>query len=179
MKVARIAVVPLLLLGLTLIGGCNYYPQVKTVKDADLVKSSYKAAESMVKNLQLPLDPNQNVIMATLVNIDSLESSSAFGRIVSEQISSRLAQLGYTVVELKLRDNIFIKQQAGEFILSRELRNISLGHNAQAVVTGTYAVGQDQVYLDVRMIRPTDNVVLSAYDYSLPIGKNTRALLRR
>ena len=161
------------------ISGCANNPANDRPQDADLVAASYAAAEKLVESSQVPLTPGRNIMMAPFVSIDSLENSSSLGRIIAEQVSSRLTQMGFTMIELKLRDNIFIKQSEGEFMLSRELRSISHGHDAQAVVTGTYAVGQDAVFVNARVIRPQDSVILSSYDYVLPLGSNTRTLLRR
>jgi hypothetical protein len=97
---------------------------------------------------------------------------------IAEQIASRFAQCGYTVIEMKLRNQVFIERGAGEFVLSRELRSIGESHNAQAVIAGTYALGKEVAYVNARVIRTTDSVVMGAYDYSLPMGKNTRAMLR-
>ena len=97
---------------------------------------------------------------------------------MAEQTASRIVQRGYTVIELKLRENVFVQRQGGQFVLSREVRDISQSVDAQAVVAGTYAVGKEIVYVNARVIRTTDNVIMGAYDYSLPVGKNTRAMLR-
>ena len=99
------------------------------------------------------------------------------GRMIAEQISSRFAQDGFTMVEMKLRRNVFIQQQGGEFVLSREVQNLSQVHNAAAVIAGTYAVGRRTVYINARLVRAADNLVLAAYDYSMPLGPDAKALL--
>jgi TolB-like protein len=119
----------------------------------------------------------QPLLTGTFVNINSLEDSSALGRIVADQISSRFAQQGFTMVELRLRRNVFIKTNAGEFMLSREVRNLSRLHNAAAVIAGTYAVGRNNVYVSARLIRAADNLIIASYDYALPLGPDTKALL--
>ena len=86
--------------------------------------------------------------MASFVNVNNLEESSSFGRIIAEQITSRFTQLGHKVIELKLRQNsIFIKEGQGEFILSRDVHELSKTYNASAVVVGTYADGGDRLYV--------------------------------
>jgi hypothetical protein len=49
-------------------------------------------------------------IIATLVNIDQLEQSSTLGRLISEQVASRMSQLGYGVLELKVRNGVYMKR---------------------------------------------------------------------
>ena len=72
---------------------------------------------------------------------------------MAECITSRLAQKGHTVVEIKLRDALYIKDKAGEFLLSRRVRDMSNAHNAQAVVVGTYARAKTDLYISARMVQ--------------------------
>ena len=118
------------------------------------------------------------MIAATFVNIDDLDKASSFGRIVSKQVSSRITEHGVQVIEMLLRNNVYIKQRGGEFLLSRELRNISSEHNAQAVIVGTYAVGRKNVYVTARLIRAKDSIVLASHDYSLPMDPDVAFMLR-
>ena len=45
------------------------------------------------------------------------------------------------------------------------------------MIAGTYAVARQSVYVTARLIRATDNLVLAAYDYVLPLGPDARALV--
>ncbi|PWV64668.1 FlgO family outer membrane protein [Plasticicumulans acidivorans] len=164
-----------MLLAGALLSGCA--TTRSEVNDGDLVVASYTAADQLVAGAPWLLTESQPVLVASLANINALENSSAFGRIASEQLSSRLAQKGLTVIEMKMRKNVFIENDSGEFVLSRQVRDLSRAHNATAVLAGTYAVGRDTVFVNTRLIRVLDGVVLASYDYTLPIGPNTRSLL--
>ena len=76
-----------------------------------------------------------------------------------------------------MRDSLFIKQEAGEFILSRNLRYLSQEHDAQAVVLGTYAVGGRNIYINARVVRALDSVVLSSHDFVLPLNQDIKHML--
>ncbi len=158
---------------------CNWWSSSArpAVQDADLILASYYAADGMLAQAPWLRDGKQPLLTATFVNVNALDSSSALGRIVAEQIASRFAQQGFTMIELKLRNNIFVREGSGEFILSRNVQDISRSHNVAAVVAGTYAVGKTSVYVSARLIRATDNLILAGYDYSLPLGPDTRALV--
>jgi TolB-like protein len=145
--------------------------------DNDLIVESYQAADFLIDQVPWLKEERGPVLVATFVDVNALENSSALGRIVAEQVASRFAQEGFTVIDMKLRDNIFIQQNGGEFMLSRDVRAISQSHNASAVLAGTYAVGRRSVYVSARLIRASDSLILSGYDYSLPLGPDTRALL--
>jgi TolB-like protein len=133
--------------------------------DDNLVAVSYTIADKLAENAARFIGPSDPLIVASFVNVNNLEESSGFGRIIAEQIASRFVQRGQKIIELKLRQNsIFIKEGKGEFMLSRDIRELSQTHNASAVVVGTYAEGGDRLYVSARIIRPTDNIVISAYD---------------
>jgi len=138
-----------------------------------LVTTSYIMADNLQNNLSQPISPNDTIIVASFVNVDNLQESSTLGRIIAEQIGSRFAQKGYKVVEMKLRQHsVFMAERKGEFLLSRDLREVSRNHNAAAVVVGVYGEGFDQVYVSSRIVRPSDNVVIASCDTSIPMGVN-------
>lgn len=139
--------------------------------------ANYKAADSLLNKVQPKLPKNSPILVASFVNIDDLDDSSTFGRVVSEQFASRFKQRNYTTIEMKLRTNVFIRAGSGEFLLSRELVEISTKHRAQAVVVGTYAVASKKVYLTARIINVSDGCVLSSYDYDIPITNDVFKML--
>ncbi len=148
--------------------------------DGNLVTVGYMMADRLAENVAQSLGPSDTLIVASFVNVNNLEESSSFGRIIAEQIASRFTQRGRPVIELKLRQNsIFIREGQGEFMLSRDLREISKTHNAAAVVVGTYAAGGDRLYVSARMVRPTDNMVISGCDYGIPMAPMTMATMLR
>jgi TolB-like protein len=175
--------ISLLCLGLL---GCSL-----PVRDQNLVTASYRAADALIdgaKELHL-LDENprkngifteQPILTTSFVNIDDLQQSSTFGRVIGEQIGSRIAQHGYKVIEMKMRTgSIFVQEHTGELVLSRELREISYQHDAYAIVVGTYADSKDSAYVTAKLVRTKDSVVLSSYDYKVAVGPDTRQMLRK
>jgi TolB-like protein len=138
---------------------------------------NYNAADSLLSKIQPKLPKSSPILVASFVNIDAMEDSSTFGRVVAEQFASRFKQSNYTTIEMKLRTNVFISEGSGEFLLSRELTEISTKHRAQAVVVGTYAVASKKVYLTARVINVSDGRVLSSYDYDIPISRDVFKML--
>ena len=151
--------------------------QPTSTQDVDLVSESYAAADSLFDQAPYLREDSQPLITASFVDVNDLKNSSSLGRIIAEQISSRFSQQGFTMIEMKLRNEVFIQERAGEFVLSRSVKDISQAHDAAAVVAGTYAVGRRSVYVSARLIRAADNLILAAVDYNLPLGPDTRALL--
>jgi TolB-like protein len=118
-------------------------------------------------------------LVATLADINRLEQSSALGRLISEQLSSRFAQRGRTVVEMKLRNNVYVRNDQGEFLLTREIKELARAHNATAVVVGTYTDGNTFVFVSLKLIDPASGVILSAHDYALPMDRQVRQLVTK
>ena len=147
------------------------------VQDANLIDKNYGAADALLMKATWLKERREPLLAATFVDINNLEMSFGLGRVIGEQIGSRFAQQGFTVIEIKMRNNIFVREGSGEFALSRSVKEISQSHNAAAVIAGTYAVGRQSVFVNARLIRATDNLVLASYDYVLPMGPDAKALL--
>lgn len=140
-----------------------------------VIHANHHAADMLLQNA--PLDRDHAVLVATLVNVDRLGESSRLGRIFSEQIAGRLVQRGLPVTELKMRESVLIEREQGELLLSRELRELSRSHDAQAVVVGTYAASATVLYVSIKLVKPEGNVVVAAHNYAVPMDDNVRALL--
>ena len=148
--------------------------------DGDIKQTNYKAADSLLKNLKkerVKLSKDAPILVASFVDLDDLSESSAFGRVVAEQIASRFNQKGYATIEMKLRTTIFIKKGSGEFLLSREMKEIGIKHRAQAVIVGTYSIGSKRIYLTARVINVSDGRVLASHDYKARIDLDTLKML--
>lgn len=141
----------------------------------NLIAANERATDALLK--YAPLDANQPVLVATLVNVDRLTESSRLGRIFSEQIAGRMVHQGLRVTEVKLRENLLLQRDQGELLLSREVREVSQAQDAQAVVVGTYAVSTSVVYISLKLVNPVGNTVVAAHNYAVPMDENVRALL--
>ncbi|BBO19641.1 MAG: hypothetical protein AMXMBFR31_02510 [Candidatus Desulfobacillus denitrificans] len=152
-------------------------PSYQAAETSEFTQANYAAVDKLISAPAVPIEKNIPLLVATIVNIDALNQSSRLGRLVSEQIAARLTQRGYNVVEMKLRSNVYIREGTGELLLSRDVRDLSKSHNAQAVVVGNYAVASGYVYLTLKAVAVTDNRVVAAVNYLLPLTENNKALL--
>ncbi|MDC7691661.1 FlgO family outer membrane protein [Vogesella indigofera] len=159
----------------SLLTGCASFVAPNNPEPTRLIEANYSAVDALLNGV--PLSGEQPLLVATLVNVDVLTESSRLGRLFSEQIAARLSKRGYPVKELKLRENLFMKQSEGELLLSREVGEVSRAHNARAVVVGTYAASGSMLYINLKLVHPSGNIVLSAHDYALPMDNNIRDLL--
>ena len=84
---------------------------------------------------------------------------------------------GLNVIEVKLRNSLYIEENTGELILSRNVQRLGQDYNAEAVLVGTYAQAQDQVFINVRLVEIANRTILGATSFSLPLTNDLRYLL--
>ena len=162
----------MIIIAVVFLTGCEYRtaetPQPRKW-NGNVVHASYQITDTLETNLKAPISQEAPIIIASFVDINDLKKSSPFGRIMAEQIGSRLSQKGYKIIEMKLRQkSIFVDaENKGEFLLSRNLQDISNNHSASAVVVGTYAQGYERVYVTVRIINPKNSIILASCDYEM------------
>jgi len=147
---------------------------------SSVLESSYSAADRLAHTLKKRHFSFDTPIMAaSFANIDNLTDSSTFGRIVSEQVANRLAQHGFRIVELKLRqESVFIKKGQGEFILSRELKDLGSSREIRAALVGTYAISRYFIFVSARIVTTEDSMVLAGCDYEVPNDAVTQSILK-
>lgn len=155
----------------------SYYAPVQPA--SVVVAANYGAADALLVQLKGKLSSDKPLIMATIVNIDALEQTSTLGRLVSEQVSTRLAQGGLKMLEMKLRNSVYLKRNQGELMLTREIGEVAHTHDAQAVVVGSYAETPDAVFVNIKVIQPTTNFVLAGHDFVLKKDATVRAMMQQ
>lgn len=162
---------------LALLPGCAqyYYGEHATATSTDLVEANRIAADRLLQDALI--DPDRPVLVATLVSVDQLGESSRLGRTITEQISGRLVQRGVLVIEPRMRASLAMSPAQGELLLSREVREVSQSHDAQAVVVGTYAASASALYISLKLVTPVGNAVVAAHNYAVPMDENVRVLL--
>lgn len=87
-----------------------------------------------------------------------------------------MSALGFHVKEVKLRGDIFVKEGAGELLLSRELKDIARQHNAMVLV-GTLSPAANYTYVSIKLVRTEDSRIIRGYDYALPNDRDVTRLL--
>ncbi len=169
--------VAVMLLGTT---GCSTSQPTASAHSAEVdLISEVREASSQLISKSSGINSHDPLLAATFADIDDLQQSSTFGRALTEQFTSALTSKGLPVIEVKMRESLFIKERTGELILSRKLNSLVEAHDAQAVLLGTYAMGGNYVYVNVRLVRTSDNIILGSHDFSLPLNRDIKAMLPR
>jgi len=157
-----------------------YIPKNGHVITGDLVTAGYGIADSLIVGLNKSISKKDPIIVTTFSNIDDLDTSTTFGRMLSEQISSRFSQRGFIVREMKFRQNsIYISKDNGEFVLSRDVSTLSKEYNSSAVVVGTYGESAQGAYVSARIIDPSNSTIISSCDYGIRLGMQKGILFSR
>lgn len=148
--------------------------------DINLVKLGDRVAETLISRAYPPLfshQANQPVLVTTLVNNDNLDDTSSFGRSFQNNVTAGFVRRGYAVREIKLRRDVVVEPDQGEFMLSRELQELADKERAQAIVVGTYTMTNRVMYLSVRLVNPVDRSIRSVYEQKLYLDANSLRML--
>lgn len=125
----------------------------------------------------LPRQPEQPVLVTTLVNNDNLQDSSSFGRSLQNTIAAEFVRQGFAVNEVKLRSDVLISAWEGEFMLTRDLNELKGKQRAQAVVVGTYTMANRVMYLSIRLVKPGNGSIRSVYEKRICLDENSLRML--
>ena len=152
-------------------------PTYQQAAEAPMLQSSRDAVQRLLAGLGITATGPGPVLVATVVNVNDLSRAAPLGRTLSEQYANAMAMSGFDVKEIKLRGEVFVKHDAGELLLSREIKDIARQHNASMVVVGTYSAAANFTYVSLKLVRMEDSRNIRGYDYALPVDRDVKQLL--
>ncbi len=138
-----------------------------------------KISEQLLAGNAQGLNQGEELILTTMVDLDNLYETSAFGRAITESLSTCLFRCGFQVREIRKTSGLYIQERKGELSLSRNPAMVSPEQNATAVVTGTYSLTPDTVIINVKMISADSATVLSVAGLEINRNRNINSLLSR
>ena len=153
--------------------GCIQLPsfmgQASAPPEPMFLEYSYRAGDHLHGQLSGGEAAAYPMLAATFVDSATMENTSDLGRLLSEQVASRLSQHGYSVTEIQLRsDQLRVDPAGGVFALSRNVSEINADAPAYSILVGTYTAVGRQIYVNARVLRASDGVALASSDFSLP-----------
>ncbi|MBF0319689.1 MAG: hypothetical protein HQL01_07800 [Nitrospirae bacterium] len=131
------------------------------------------------------------IIITTFVDINNLNKTTMFGRLIAEQILSQLHMKGYRVSDIRETKSIVMADKVGELYLSREgipdkgakinvvPRNFNFNYTGSLIVAGTYQIGPCDVFVNARLISPETTEVLSIASVKIPRTRLIKYLLSK
>ncbi len=124
------------------------------------------------------LDTRNNSILrgimavpTTFVNLDDFNVSSQLGRYLSEAMFHEFNQRDFPIREYRLNSRIDLTPNVGELLLTRSLPNLPYNQKWAAVLVGTYQKNNAAVYVNARLVRPSDGAVLRTGQIVIPMNK--------
>ncbi|NTV11148.1 MAG: hypothetical protein HGA47_10290 [Zoogloea sp.] len=174
-----------LIAGPLLLSGCAFdmpasrEPTYEKAATDKFLAINRRAVDQLFTDMKPEMLGDAPILVATIVNINSLKQSSPLGRSLSEQYTSRIVAKGYNVKELKLRGDLFVQEGTGELLLSREIKDIARSHSASVVLVGTYTSAADYTYVNLKLVRTDEGRIIGAHDYALPNNSNVLRLLNQ
>jgi hypothetical protein len=112
----------------------------------------------------------------TFVSLDNFNETSGLGRYMAESLYHEFNTRGFAVREYRADGVIRMVPEQGEFALSRSLPDVKVEGNWAALVVGTYYRDQDALFVNARMIRPSDGLVLRTAQMVMPMNSLTRRM---
>jgi len=167
-----------------LLSACSSSAPVRTEPTYDeaaksaFISSSRNAIDKLLAGVNRESIGQSPVLVATVVNVNDLSRAAPLGRTLSEQYASQMVASGLHVKEIKLRGDVFVKEGAGELLLSREIKDIAKSHNASLVLVGTYSTAASFTYVSLKLVRTEDGRILNGHDYALPNDRDVQRLLQ-
>ncbi len=175
----RIQTAALLLLLLGGLTGCFWSKPGGTVSAAspDFFGFGDYLARQLVANRGYGPGSGERIILTSMVNLDNLYETSAFGRTMTESLSTCLFRYGFRVAEVRKAPSVFIRDKEGELLLSRDTSLIAKSQKVQSIVTGTYSLTPSTVIINVRLLDAGSQEVLSVAGMELQRSHNINYLL--
>lgn len=152
-------------------------PTYQEAANNQFLTSSRDAVGKLTAGFDLSVAGTGPVLVATVVNVNDLSRSAPLGRTLSEQYASHMAASGFNVKEIKLRGDVFVREGAGELLLSREIKDIARSHNASLVLVGTYSAAANFTYVSLKLVRTEGGRIVRGHDYALPNDRDVQRLL--
>ena len=152
-------------------------PTYQEAASSQFIQSSRDAVTKLTTGFDMNSLGGGPVLVATVVNVNDLSRAAPLGRTLSEQYATSMAASGFNVKEIKLRGDVFVREGAGELLLSREIKDIARSHNASLVLVGTYSAAANFTYVSLKLVRTEDSRIIRGHDYALPNDRDVRRLL--
>jgi len=150
---------------------------------------NYDAADYMMGQFTSPLNKQSPIYLEPFTNRVNVNDPSPFGALISEQISSRLAQRRFMVTlgppkkstpppkpepaissEESSPSNPESQTEPREKVKPEDLPRPCL-------LSGTYLIADKVIYISSRIVALDDGQVMAAHSWTVPVNRNTRALL--
>lgn len=156
--------------------GARPEPDPSHVAARELKLKVRELADQLLSNIDRKSMKGVTAMPVSLVNQDDFDESSSFGRYMAEALFYEFNQRGFPVREYRGGD-LVLRQGEGEFLLSRAQQQIYVDSGMTMFVAGTYYQDKQNVFVNVRMFRAADGMVLRTAQLVFPQSDVSRRML--
>lgn len=152
------------------LGGCSPGPGATssiTQARGDLGTLTYRAIDRLVAGVP-DLTLGQPVVVGSIVDVQRVDKALAFGNLIADLARSRLVQKGVPVSEMRLRNAVLLDARQGEMALANDRNAVRPPPLAAAILTGTYAAGDEYIFVSLKLVGMADARIVGAVDYAVP-----------
>jgi hypothetical protein len=145
-----------------------------------MAELTYRAADMLSQQTQAVVTRDSPLQIGHINDITRPNLSPPLGKAIAGQLAARFVQLGYSVSATSFDEMnggmpvpVAIPPAYGGAYVSPPLNA-----PATAILSGHYAVADDAVLVNLRLLDIAANKVLAAYDYSIPLTRDVKELSR-
>lgn len=152
-----------------------------------LIDISYDAADDLMGLFMPALNKKSAIYCERFTNRVDPADPSPFGRLVSEQVAARLSLRSFLVTAgpAKIPDTALPKRvEHDPMPMTPEARKAEdkrmmeeISPPRPCVLTGSYLIADKVVYLSAQITALDNGQVMAAHHWTVPVNRNTRALL--
>ena len=134
-------------------------------------------AHQLLANAREEIIDEVTVTVSTFVNLNHLYTTSGLGRYLAEQMMHELQAVGLDVVDVRMTPAMMISEGFGEYAMSRDMAELSYVHPGDAMLVGTYTVSNKEIFINARLLRNQDGMVLSGGSTVFELNRVSGGLL--
>lgn len=173
---------------ISLLSGCSAAALIGELplyeEGSNMVAPNHTAADIVAQQLQKRVHTGQPIIVQDFWNNHAPQHMTPLGRVIPEQISTRLIQLGYQIIQPRYAQQtaqtIDPNSSPELFLAGQQLSTANLAKytaSPHVILSGSYTKSTDHVKVHVRMTDSTSGIFIAAYDYELPITREVEELM--
>jgi hypothetical protein len=165
---AAAVALPLLVAGCSIgSGGNSASAGARPETHGDLGSLTYRAVDRLVAAVP-DLALGKAVVVGSIVDVQRVDKSLAFGSLVADMARTRLVQKGVPVSEMRLRSAVLLDHKQGAIALSNDRDSVKPPPSAVAILTGTFAAGDDLIFVSLKLVDVSDARIVGAVDFAVP-----------
>jgi TolB-like protein len=118
-------------------------------------------SDGLVSSIRADKATLGSIAITSFVQLDKLETTSHFGRVLGESFFSKLHSLGLQLLDFRGQKGLSINND-GEFFITRDVKKLNYSIANKYILVGTYSTINDEVLINTRIIDNIDGTIISA-----------------